>query len=310
MNLMTDFAFKRLFGSPKRKHILIKFLNILFQKHGLSVYDVVYHDKEVLPEDIDGKRIIYDVYCTTPEDKEHIIVEMQQVYHPAFEHRSVLYAIKTLANQINSGDDYTKVRPVYAIFMTDFDLPNMSPTVLRNIHLADDETHQIFSNLLHLMFVSLKQTKHTWEECENEFDKLLFLIKNMHKMDKNSKAYKSKEYEELFRESEIDRMACEDVVAYSQSELKLKEIQESFEWSRASGFSEGYKEGIEKGIEEGIEKGREEGIEKGREEGILIALRRTATEMLKNNIPPQMVRQFVNLPEEEINNLLNSINPN
>lgn len=47
MNLMTDFGFKRLFGTEKFKHILIRFLNILFKEDGIQVGDVIYHDKEV-----------------------------------------------------------------------------------------------------------------------------------------------------------------------------------------------------------------------------------------------------------------------
>ncbi len=32
MNLMTDFGFKRLFGTEKFKSVLIRFLNILFKR--------------------------------------------------------------------------------------------------------------------------------------------------------------------------------------------------------------------------------------------------------------------------------------
>lgn len=49
MNLMTDFAFKRLFGSPERKRLLIRFLNIIFAEDNMTVTDVTYHDKEILP---------------------------------------------------------------------------------------------------------------------------------------------------------------------------------------------------------------------------------------------------------------------
>lgn len=299
MNLMTDFAFKRLFGSPKRKHILIRFLNILLGKDGMTVYDVKYHDKEVLPEDAGGKRIVYDVYCTTPGEKEHIVVEMQQVYHPYFESRAVYYAIKGLVGQVKRGDSYGDVSPVYAIFLLGFDLRNLSPKILREVQLTDIESHEKFSDLLHMIFVSLQQTRKSWRECESDFDKIMYLIKNMHTMDKNSEAYKSKEYDDLFHEAEIGRMACEDIVAYSQSNLKLKEIQESFEWSYADGFSEGER----KGRLEGIEKG----IEKGREEGMAIALRRTAIEMLKRDMTQEMVHQFVGLPKEEIEALYRSI---
>ncbi len=41
---------------------------------------------------------------------------------------------------------------------------------------------------------------------------ILNYFKNMHKMDKESAAYKSKKYDDLFRESEINNMVKEDVV--------------------------------------------------------------------------------------------------
>ncbi|MDE6337202.1 MAG: Rpn family recombination-promoting nuclease/putative transposase, partial [Muribaculaceae bacterium] len=64
INLQTDFGFKHAFGNPKHKPALIKFLNVLFEGK-LTVTDVVYHDKEILPSEKDGKRIVYDVYCTS-----------------------------------------------------------------------------------------------------------------------------------------------------------------------------------------------------------------------------------------------------
>lgn len=112
MNLKTDFAFKRLFGTEQFKHILIKFLNILFKKDGLHVDDVVYHDKEVLPPDPNGKRIVYDVYCTSVRDhgEEHFIVEMQQVYHSNFEKRVMYYLSNALAAQGKRGRCITWTR--------------------------------------------------------------------------------------------------------------------------------------------------------------------------------------------------------
>ncbi len=64
LNLQTDFAFKKVFGSIQNKHILIRFLNALFEGQ-LRVTDIKYHDKEILPSEEAGKRIVYDVYCTS-----------------------------------------------------------------------------------------------------------------------------------------------------------------------------------------------------------------------------------------------------
>lgn len=249
MNLMTDFAFKRLFGSPKRKNILIRFLNILFADDNLKVNDVTYHDKEILPKDENGKRIIYDIYCTTPKDKQHIILEMQQVYHSMFENRSVFYSIKGIDLQGYSGWNYD-IKPVYTIFLVDFHFSHMDRNKMHDVRLMDIHSHKIYSNLIRLIFIHLDEVKAKWEDCKTEQDKILFLIKNMHTMDKNSKPYLSGEFHDLFHESEINNMAAEDIVAYGESYQKYVDTLDAVETASRTSYS--------KGIEKGIEKGREE----------------------------------------------------
>lgn len=63
LNLQTDFGFKYVFGSERNKNVMIRFLNALFSGK-LVVNDIIYHDKEILPSEERGKRIVYDVYCT------------------------------------------------------------------------------------------------------------------------------------------------------------------------------------------------------------------------------------------------------
>lgn len=291
MNLMTDFAFKRIFGSVNRKHILIQFLNILFENEGLHVYDVTYHDKEVLPENGNGKVIKYDVYCTSPNDKEHFIVEMQRVYHPGFEDRTVLYAIKAVVSQLKKGQKYT-LNPVYSIFLIDFHMPELKHKDYHDVRLMDVDTHEIFSNVLRLMFVTLAEAKNTWEECTTKYEKIIFLIKNMHHMDKESKAYKSGEFHEIFQEAELDNMAAEEMVAYSQSKLKYEDDLAALDYT----FEKGISQGLEKGIAEGLEKG----IAEGRAEG----LRESAAKMLKAGLDPVFVQETIGLPLDEIQRLI------
>lgn len=95
IDLRTDFGFKRLFGSSERAWILRQFLNILFAKE-FEVSEVTFHDKEVLPPGPDGKRIVYDVYCTT-DTGHHMVIEMQQQDHTLFG--------KRISNQ-NSNQNY------------------------------------------------------------------------------------------------------------------------------------------------------------------------------------------------------------
>lgn len=65
----------------------------------------------------------------------------------------------------------------------------------------------------------------------------------MDKMDKDSEIYKSGNYEDIFKASETELMANEEVVAYSQSLQKLHDIQSGMDYLREKSYTEGHEEG-------------------------------------------------------------------
>ena len=89
-------------------------------------------------------------------------------------------------------------------------------------------------------------------------------------MDKDSKAYKSREFDEMFREAEIDNLVNEEAVAYSQSRLKYEETLAAVDYASNSSFERGIAIGEERGIAIGEERGRVAGIAIGEERGIAI----------------------------------------
>ncbi len=62
IKLRSDYGFKRAFSSPQHAEVLKKFLNALFEGK-MVITDVTFKDKEVLPPDKNGKRVVYDAYC-------------------------------------------------------------------------------------------------------------------------------------------------------------------------------------------------------------------------------------------------------
>ena len=174
MNIMTDYGFKRLFGSLEFKPILLRFLNIMFEPEGIRVDDVTYHDKEVLPKDADGKRIVYDVYCTSKGEKEHFIVEMQQIYHVNLENRVMYYLSKGLSEQGKAGEKYI-FSPVYGIFFVDFYFEHLTKKLVHDFKMMDSENQQVFFNLLRLLIVCLREVKSSWKQCETQLEKLTYL---------------------------------------------------------------------------------------------------------------------------------------
>ena len=184
INIQTDFGFKHVFGNIDNKTALVRFLNALFEGR-LTVTDVVYHDKEILPSEENGKRIVYDVYCTTPvsigespffrrtrpkegekaERDHHFILEMQNIYTPPFEERMAYYASKMVAGQGKAGWNY-ELEPVFAVAVTDFNFGHLSPKLVRDVMLTDRDSGEALTDKVHIFLCSLKEVPGRCEPCQ------------------------------------------------------------------------------------------------------------------------------------------------
>lgn len=255
IKLRSDYGFKRAFCSPEHTEVLRKFLNALFEGK-MVVTDITFHDKEVLPPDQNGKRIVYDAYCTTSSGF-HFIVEMQQEQSKLFGKRMVFYLSSGIFRQGAIGGTF-KFEPVYLIVITDFDIRPLERRLVNEVLLMEKSTHVVFSEDIKIFFLSLEQVSKEWDDCNTELEKRLYLIKNMENLNKESKPYKTRGYDEMFDAAEIASMAAEDIVEYRNSILIEMERQSELEFKK----EEGIELGIELGIEKGMEKGRIEGMEK------------------------------------------------
>lgn len=255
MNLMTDFAFKYVFGSEKNKPVLIKFLNRVLDEED-RIVDVSFRDKEAMPFASEGKRVVFDIYCVT-ELGHHIIVEMQRNIQPTFSDRALSYCAYAMMKQVGRGANTYMLNNVYGIFIMDFHLPGHRPQLVTNVGLYDFESKTKFSDRLKMIFLDLKMMNHeSLDDCENDFERWLFLLKNMEKME--SKPEKYPEFYELFDAADTSSMCCEDVVEYSKSRQRMLDERQGVlyygEEQRKAGIEEGRKEGIKEGIKEGARK--------------------------------------------------------
>lgn len=272
IKLRSDYGFKRAFSSPEHSEVLRQFLNALFEG-SMVVIDITFQDKEVLPPDRNGKRIVYDVYCTTSAG-QHFVVEMQQEQSELFGKRMVFYISSCIFRQGERGGSY-KFDPVYLIVITDFDIRPLDRRLVNEVVLMERNTHRVFTDDFRIYFLSLAQVSGEWDECTTEIERQLYLIKNMENLNKQSKPYKTGDYDEMFRASEIASMAMEDVVAYRNSIMIEMERQSALEFAK------------------------EEGREEGREEGILCVAR----EMKKKGMGVGEIMLFTGLTEQKIASL-------
>ncbi|MDE6792258.1 MAG: Rpn family recombination-promoting nuclease/putative transposase [Muribaculaceae bacterium] len=311
INLQTDFGFKHVFGSLKHKSLLIRFLNALF-KDLLTVNDVTYHDKEILPAEEKGKRIVYDVYCTSKSKRKdsllfpsnqlssdkgdaetdyHFILEMQNIYSPPFEERMVYYVSQMVSRQGRAGWDYT-LDPVFAVAVLDFNFSHLRPKLIRRVMLSDTDSGERLTEKVRIVFCSLPQLPKVWEECRTEIEQMLYLIKNMESMDRKSKAYTEGNYTEMFDAARSSELREEEVVYYSQSLEKLRETQRGIEYAA----EEAARVAAEKAERKGIAKGRAEGRAEGRNE----TLREIVRFMLEQHADIDFISNTTGLSKEDI----------
>ena len=92
ISLLTDFGFKRIFGTAMNKELLICFLNSLFNGRQV-VKDVSYLNPEHVGDVYTDRKAIFDVYCEG-ENGEKFIVEMQNAYQAYFKDRSLFIYVE------------------------------------------------------------------------------------------------------------------------------------------------------------------------------------------------------------------------
>ena len=119
ISLLTDFGFKRIFGSAPNKDLLICFLNSLFNGRQV-VKDVKYLNPENVGDIYTDRKAIFDVYCEG-ENGEKFIVEMQNAYQTYFKDRALFYSTFPIREQAPKGSEWDfKLNHVYTIALLNF----------------------------------------------------------------------------------------------------------------------------------------------------------------------------------------------
>ena len=310
ISLLTDFGFKRIFGTAPNKDLLINFLNSLFNGEQV-VKDVKYLNTEHFGDGNSTRKAIFDVYCEG-EDGEKFIVEMQNAYQQHFKDRSVFYSTFPIREQALKGSDWDfNLSRVYTIALLNFNMKEESfdkDEITHTVKLCDIKTNKVFYKKLDFIYVEIARFQKKEEELETLYDKWLYVLKNLYKLESRPQALRDKVFDRLFKEAEIAAFTPEELREYEDSLKAYRDIKNSIETARREGLEKGRAEGLEKGRAEGLEKGRAEGLEKGRAEGLEKGRAEgeksksvtIARKMKEKGFPASEISEVTGLAEEEI----------
>jgi len=265
INPFTDFGFKKLFGEELNKDLLLDFLNELLRDEQGEIKSIRYLQNEHIGDTTLDRKAIFDLYCEN-ERGEKFIVELQKAKQNFFKDRSVYYSTFPIREQANRGDWNYELKAVYTISILDFvfdEDKNDTNKFRYDVKLKDHETNKVFYDKLTFIYLEMPKFNKTLEELETHFDKWLYVIKNLNRLDKVPDKLREKIFEKLFKTAEIARLTQSQMRSYETSLKYYLDLKNSLDTAK----DEGKEEGIEIGVEIGKEIGKEEGIEIGKEMG-------------------------------------------
>ena len=177
VDIKNDVAFRKIFGNENKKEVLISFLNavLLLQKNN-KIVDVDILTPYQLPELKGGKVTIVDVKAKDETGKFYI-VEMQVAEVDGFDSRVLYYASKSYSAQIQRGDDYEKLRPIFFIGILDFEATE-NPNYISRHRVTDAETGQQFIKDIEFNFIELPKFNKKANELNSIIDQWVYFIKN------------------------------------------------------------------------------------------------------------------------------------
>lgn len=245
INPFTDYGFKKLFGEEPNKDLLLDFLNELLKEEQGQIVDLTYLKNEHLgATDIDRKAI-FDLYCEN-EKGERFIVELQKSKQNFFRDRTVYYSTFPIQEQAKRADWNYELKAVYTIAILDFvfDEDKNEPNKFRyDIKLSDIETRKVFYDKLTFIYLEMPKFNKTVDELETRFEKWLYVIRNLNRLDRIPDKLKERIFEKLFETAEIAKFTSEQVRSYEDSLKYYLDLKNSLDTAKEEGKEEG-KEGI------------------------------------------------------------------
>ena len=288
LNPKADMTFKLVFG--EHPDLVMSLLNALLPlPEDGQIESVEYLTPEMVPDNPAKKDSIVDVRCKDQQGRQ-FIVEMQLYWNEEFKRRLLLNASKAIVRQLDKGQDYSLIQPVYCLSLV-------------NDKAFDYETDEFYHDY------AIVDVEHTDRHIEG----LRFVFVELPKFKPQSIVEKKMAVLWLRFLTEI----AEDTVEAPAELLENEVTRKALGLVEKSAMTEGQLYAYEKfwlavvderilreaatkkGYNEGWEKGKKEGWEKGKMEGLHLVARN----MKQLGLPIADIAKATGLSETEIANL-------
>lgn len=321
VNVFTDFGFKKLFGEKPSKPLLLDFLNELLIEQEGPIKNITYLNTEHLGSSPLDRRAIFDIYCEN-EKGEKFIVELQKAKQSYFKDRTLFYATFPIQEQAKQNDWDFKLKAVYTVAILDFVFEEDKADIHKyryDVKLTDIETCKVFYDKLTFIYLELPKFKKKIDELSTNFEKWLFVLKNLHKLNKIPDQLKEERFEKLFAIAEVAHFTREELKSYEDSKKFYRDIKNSMDTAFEEGKEAGIEEGLKQGEIKGLKKGKSVGVKEGKLKGMNLGMKaghiegkkamivETIRKGVSNKISVEILTQLTGLTEKEVLNIISTL---
>ena len=179
---------------------------------------------------------------------------------------------------------------VYVVALLNFDMKEDSfdkRYISHDVGLLDKKTKKVFNDKLTFKYVEIAKFDKPLDKLRTLYDKWLYALKNLSRLENRPKELRDKVFDKLFEEAEIAKFSKKELHEYEDSLKAYRDIKNSLDTAREQGFEKGH------------EKGREEGRAEGRDERSI----EIAREMLADNEAIDKIIRYTGLTETQIKEL-------
>ena len=258
------------------------------------IKDVKYLNSEHVGDVFAERKAIFDVYCEN-EHGEKFIVEMQNAFQTYFKDRSLYYSTFPIREQAPKGTDWNfRLEHVYVVALLNFEMNEESfcaKDINHDIGLLDKKTHRIFNDKLTFKYVEIAKFDKEIDQLETVYDKWLYVLKNLSRLDRQPKHLQSEVFNRLFAEAEMAKFTKQELKEYEDSLKAYRDIKNSLDTAKEEGRMEGREEGLAEGMAKGLAEGeRNKTLE-------------IATAMKSKGFSAEDIAQITGLAAKDIENL-------
>ena len=292
LNPKADLTFKLVFG--EHPDLVMSLLNALLPlPEDGQIESVEYLTPEMVPENPAKKDSIVDVRCKDQQGRQ-FIVEMQLYWNEEFKRRVLLNASKAIVRQLDKGEDYSLIQPVYCLsLVNDKAFDYVTDEFYHDYAIVDVEHTDRHIEGLRFVFVELPKFK---PQSIAEKKMAVLWLRFLTEIAEDTIEAPAELMENAATRKAlglVEKSAMTEGQLYAYEKFWMSVVDERI--LREAATKKGYNEGWEKGIAEGMEKGIAEGMEKG--------LIDVAKKMKQKGMAPNLISEMTGLSIDIVESL-------